>query len=301
MHQLLICVILEERNNIVRTHSVKNGQIIEMDEKTFDSQDRLIAYIQSLIKNTQLYYISVFFSDVSQGIFLESIHNTNKQNEMKNIQYLNIENMQIYASLKSIEQYKKIFTGGGVDFIFSPFALLHYCVKKEKILNKDLITLCIYKHSDCIAVVIFKANKVVFGSFFETRMKEFPEIISDDKNEAIEEGLEFSIDEEYDVKELDSMLKDKLEHLEEQQQNEKLEDFGNDMVVCRYIISSIEEFYNNPNYKSNFIDEFVIFDNENISKATLEYIENEIFLTPQVIKVDTLELMNELMRKELKI
>ena len=73
------------------------------------------------------------------------------------------------------------------------------------------------------------------------------------------------------------------------------------MEFCNYIISSIEKFYKDTRYAGDFIDKLLIFTNEDITQSALEFLENEILLTPQVKSLNTLDLMIELMQKELKI
>ena len=80
-----------------------------------------------------------------------------------------------------------------------------------------------------------------------------------------------------------------------------LSNFGSDMDMCSCIFSGVQEFYTNSLYEAKFIDGVVFFDNSDISQAVLDYIEGEIFIKPEVVKIDTFNLMNELMRKELEI
>ena len=64
--------------------------------------------------------------------------------------------------------------------------------------------------------------------------------------------------------------------------------------------SYVEEFYNNSNYNSNFIEELVVLSNTYYKEDFIvDYIEGEIFLKPKIFQVDALNLIIELMRKEL--
>ena len=80
-----------------------------------------------------------------------------------------------------------------------------------------------------------------------------------------------------------------------------LSSFGGDMNMCACIFDGVQDFYKNPLYNGKFIDELVFFDSEDISQAVLDYVEGEIFIKPEVVKIDTLNLMNDLMRRELQI
>ena len=80
-----------------------------------------------------------------------------------------------------------------------------------------------------------------------------------------------------------------------------LSNFGSDMTMCSCMFSGVQDFYTNPLYNGKFIDELVLFDSADISQAVLDYIEGEIFIKPAVVKIDTLDLMNDLMCRELEI
>ena len=97
------------------------------------------------------------------------------------------------------------------------------------------------------------------------------------------------------------MLNEKLDDIKYSENNDDLSNFGNDMQMNAFVFKAVNEFYNNELYKGSFIDEMLIFDDENMSQTALDYIEGEIYLKPKLISIDSLDLMNDLMRKELKI
>lgn len=298
MTQLFACIIFEGKNNTLRAHTIKNKKIIQTYDKSFESKEMLLEYLKDLSKDFQLYYVSVFFDATAQGLVPTS--NPKELDKFgvnaKNVQCISIENAQIYAAKNSLEEFKKLFSEyGGLDLIYSPLILLYYHARLAK-LDPSKITLCIYRHVSCVALMICRGKEILFGNFFD---------IAEEKTnteEDEEEGEESPQNEEdFDFQGLEKMLNEKLDDLKESSGYQaNLTDFANDMNMCRYVFSSIQEYYNNPIYNGNFIDDLLIFDTENISEAILDYIEGEIFLKPRVIKVDTLDTMGELMKKELK-
>lgn len=304
---LFVCVIFEKDKHIVRAHSVKNSKLINTYEKTFEEKEKLMSYVKSLVSDFQLYYVALFFDKQIQGIVpsssLKDMNNFGINS--KNIRSIVLENARLYSSISAINECKDYFEDyGGVDFLYSPLALLSYCISKDISKDSTKLSLCIYRHSYCVAVIICKGREIYFGSFFDLSPKD-PDLDKKTQQES-ENAEEIQSDdvniENYDLDGLDNLLDDKLDDIKYKSSiKNDLSDFGDDMQMCSYIFMSLKEFYDNPLYKGNFIDEIVIFDNENISSAVLSYIENEIFLEPRLVQIDTLELMNELMRKELNI
>ncbi|WP_300702826.1 hypothetical protein [uncultured Campylobacter sp.] len=306
MLHLFVCVIFENKKHIVRAHSMKNNKLIHTYEKTFESEEKLLGYVKTLVNDFQLYYISVFFDRQIQGIVpcVNSKDMSGYGVNPSNVFSINIANARLYSSINSINELKKKFEYcGGLDFAFSPLALLYYCISKEKNIENKL-RLYIYRHSNCIAVMICKAKDICFGSFFDLSPKE--SALENKESTTVEKEENKEIEdaniENYDLDKLDNLLDGKLDDMQYTSSAKiNLGDFSNDMQMCSYIFMSIKEFYNNPLYKGNFIDDIVLYDNENISNAVLSYIESELFLKPKLVQIDTLELMNELMRKELKV
>ena len=303
MLHLFVCVVFESKKHVVRAHSIKNGKFIHTYEKSFEEEEKLLKYVKKLISDFQLYYVAVFFDEQIQGL----IPSQNPKDilkygvNLKNVYHISASNSILYASKNSVnEVIGKFQDFGGLDFVFSPLTLLYYCLSTQK--STNTLKCCIYRHSTCIAIMICKEKDIYFGSFFDLDPKgselEKKEI---DSSKEDDEAEDIRI-ENYDLDKLDNLLDEKLDDLKYSSSlSMDLSDFSQDMQMCSYIFMSLKEFYNNPLYEGNFIDEMIIYDNENISEAVLGYIENEIFLRPQVVHIDTLELMNDLMRKELNI
>lgn len=309
--QLLICVVFEENKHTVCAKSTKNGKVVKSYEKSFEDKKKLLQYVDNLSQKFQLYYISVFCESPSQGL-VPALNSSelSRFGVEKNATTLPLLNAQIYTSKSVIKEYQKLFEDyGEVDLIYSPFMLLYHCIDKKKA-RKDKTILYVFRHSIYLALMICEANRILFGKFYDINAH------SDKEGENLE-NLE-NLDEEinFDEPPQEPIISPELEGLINEDNNDEnlsqdsralassamnLSHFGSDMDMCSCIFESVQEFYTNPLYNGKFVDELVLFDNAEINQAVLDYIEGEIFIKPEVVKIDTFALMNELMRKELNL
>ncbi|MBX2078817.1 hypothetical protein I9T54_04630 [Campylobacter peloridis] len=322
--QLLVCICYDEKQYIIRCHTWKKSQAINTFEKSFEDKEKAIEYVKNLTKDFQIYYICAFFTPIAQGI----VPSTNFKELSKfgvdstNVKCITFNNALMYASNTYLDIYEKEYDAfGGLDLLYSPFCMLYYCMQKQGF--SDKIGLYVYRYHEFVAILICKGENILFGSYFNIASSNYQDDFYDDvkeeydldiedeeKNEIFdnsEESTSENNDENYDLKSLEEMSQelDKLDEIEEEQSEEivqdSLEGFSSDMKMIEYIISSVKEFYNNPLYDNTFLEEMVIFDEESFSHTSLDYIENELFIKPKVELVDTLDLMNELMVKDLKL
>lgn len=329
--QLLICVVFEENKHSVKARSTKNGKIIKSYEKSFEDKKKLLQYVDSLSQNFQLYYISVFCDNAAQGLApVSSVSDLSRFGAPKNVATLSLLNAQIYTPKSVIKDYQKLFENyGEVDLIYSPFMLLYHCIGKTKP-QKDKTTLYVFRHSIYLALMVCEAKRVLFGKFYDISVQDFS---SEEENAEETSTDEINFDEPLAdgvaSKELSELVGEDssaensgTENLGAENLSERpsaqapindantrqiassamnLSNFGSDMDMCSCIFKGVQDFYQNPLYNGKFIDEVVLFDNAEISQAVLDYIEGEIFIKPRVIKIDTFNLMSELMREELDV
>lgn len=338
--QLLISVIFEENNHILRTQKIRGGKVLKTFDKSFEDKKKLLKYVDSLSQNVQIYYTSAFFDASEQGLVpVSSASELEKFGiSPKNTRILSLQNAQIYAPQASIYQYERLFEDyGELDLLFSPFMLLYHCIDTKIKPKKDKNSLFVFRHSNYLAMMICENKRVNFGKFFDLSVKDevnldeeidFDAVPNEDESEAGEaiNGLirEDAASTEKIKKEAQEEAASLAENISDNPLDIKpqppqdagaaldeskhiassaldLSSFGGDMNMCACIFEGVQEFYTNPLYNGKFIDELVFFDSANISQAVLDYVEGEVFIKPEVVKIDTLNLMNELMRRELEI
>ena len=89
-----------------------------------------------------------------------------------------------------------------------------------------------------------------------------------------------------------------IEYEEEHQEIKEPEVFSKkEQLMCEFIKNSIEDFYKNPLYKSEFISKAMVFDatiDTKIAKHLKEYIASELFLESELKEVDLCEIINQI-------
>ncbi|EAH4883252.1 clan AA aspartic protease [Campylobacter jejuni] len=309
--QLFISIILEDKKNIVKASIYRGNKLISSNEKTFDKSENLLEYIKNLSKHFLFYHTALFLDAKEQGL----IPSTNIQDcEHFNIrkislQHILLNNALVYTATEHVEYYSELFEEyRGLDFLYSPFALLYYNMQKEK-QPDDQILLYGFKQGHLLAIIVAKGNTILYGDFkiFEQELGLELELPSED-NQEIENNND---DTEVTLDNFNEALNNKFDLLDQENNLETLDNndnfnldelnqFSNDMELCRYIITSIEKFYNDDKYAGVFINGILLYSESDINISAIDFLESETFLEIKTKQINTLDLMIELMQKELK-
>ncbi|MBK1991209.1 clan AA aspartic protease [Campylobacter sp. 2018MI35] len=300
--QLFIAILLKEDKQILKAKIYRNKNLINTQEKTFDDEKKLLEYIKTLSKKYFIYYVGLFLNNQEQGLIPSLDSNLDKFNVGKmSIKCLPMNNAQIYIATEHIEYFNELFEEySGIDFLYSPFALLYYHITNRN-LNLEKTTLYIHNYDNFLTLMICKGKDILFGEYkvFE---KSFIQTNFQNQSNSLNEELFSKDDQEINIQEKYDSLEN--ENKEDIPQNDHLDfkelnNFGHDMEICNYIFSSIQKFYNDDKYSNSFIDELIFFSDEEFSLTAFEVIENEIFLEPKFEKINTLDWMITLMQEEI--
>lgn len=321
---LFLSVVLEGNECIFFGQVFRNGKLLKTINAKFtdiniDSIDeKIIKYIEEQEKAYFGVYVSVFFNDDSQGALPSVSFDEYKKFNIntKNLTSLIMQDSwSIYANLNAIKKYKNLFGQDSVDLIYSPIALLFHELLKRGISPKTTLYLYIHEHSFTLA--IFKDKQMKLSTFLnmsgveETNqeaesLKE--EDITDIDNLIIkEENDATSLD---DFKSLDDFLSDdKPKEFEDLNYElnmpastnveKSVAIFGYDMKMFDYIVKAVKEFYENPLYGGDFIEQIIVFENTKTSATFLQYLQSELLVETSVYPVNTNHIMNEIMQEEI--
>ena len=337
---LFVSVLIENNECRLLARVMKNGKIKRTYEAAFDSPEaevieaKIVEYIKHKEEECLDVYVAYFLDALGQGVVptAQAGEFDRYSVDVKHVRQVVMEECwSVYASYIEIHWAQNFFEPVGLDLLYSPFVLMHECVKKEGFPSRA--TLYMYNHQDSFAIAIYKEKKVLFGAFFRTVAGEEKELNErsfetgewDELEE--EKGVENLVqleemDEEEDYQSLDDL--DDLDSMEAMVQGDEggehtfdegvvqpVDDvqsardsehsvalFGRSMLMYKYLKSSIEEFYQNPSYESDFIEDIVIFDNYETSQTVFDMLENELLVRIQLQKVKTLELMSAMAVKD---
>jgi len=329
LSNIFISIVQQENEWVIYSKIVKNGAIKDKLTEKFESQEydsipkKMQTYLEKLQADYNFAYTALFLDSMGQG----AINGTTAKDfekhsvDMKNVSYFHIDNTwTVYASFIDIKWTKKLFENVGLDFIYSPFMVQNTLIKSQKIKEKP--TLYILNHENSVAISIYENENLLFGAFFKTTTDENLDDGEEDwDNAKEEEGVE-------DLVELDTMYDDEMGALEElddldsheesndfegmetkesdlgnfndedSSENSDLELFGRDVIVYKFLVSSLKEFYKNSIYKSNFIDTIVIFDGYEVSSELIDMIENDLLMDIEMNKINISEIVCDMSIKE---
>jgi hypothetical protein len=258
----------------------KNDKLLEENRFEFEEKKELIKKIKELSEEIPQTYTSTVIQTINQGV----VPNCEKKEfqkygiELENIKYICINNKySIYTSVFDLIDLKKL----NIDFIYSIFAIIDF--KATKKINSLYILITKEK----FYILIYHKNIPIYSDIYE-------------KNESLIENSEIDLEDldENEVVEIEDDIVDDLDSIEEIEniETEKNEiKTGIEMDVINFIKSSLEEYY--KNYAEDFIENIIIFDNENLNEDIIKIINDTLFIETKKENMDILKTINEISRK----
>ncbi len=331
-----LSVVLDDRICLCELSVYKNKKLIKTEKKEFKTVHYEIPieaqrHIKKIQRKYRFCYVSTIFTALNQG----ALDITSKQElarfhiDSSDIELLNSgEQWSIYGYATDIYETKSAFeSSGGVDFVFSPFALLHFLGEEHLGEGAKALVLLLNKS---VALIVADQDSVKFGGYFLLHTKEEEtqgnedddsiDIVDEEKNDeqdALEElPLEDnSLDELEDLGDLEELKDDgKMEDFQdgtakkeeesgdtEEDNSDSLDDFSRGMDIAAFMKKAFDEYYKSDAYSSDFIESIFIFDATNIDKDVIEYINNTFLLDVERINIDICEAVNKIAMHEVAL
>ncbi|MDD2383930.1 MAG: hypothetical protein PHN18_07025 [Sulfurospirillaceae bacterium] len=291
-------------------------------------------YLISLQEEYGFVYISFLLNAMGQG----AIEGFNAESyrkhsvDLQNVHMINISKQwSMYASFIEIKWVKNIFSETGIDLVYSPFFILYDFIVSQKLKSKP--TLYLLNGQDFFVSAVFQDTKLHFGAFFKTQnsvafthtdevsdwesereeenianLEEMPELSMNNNEDNEDESLSGLSDLE-DIDELNQV--DSFSDVDDvktlghfkgfdnvKEEDTSLELYGRDLLVYKYLKSSLEEYYHNPLFHGEFIDEIIIFDGFEMSSDLIHQLEDELIMDVEIHKVDIVDRLCDISIKE---
>jgi hypothetical protein len=311
-NQFLAVIVYEDRCNI-KQKIVKNSKLIHKEEFNFDipSKDNLggkvINFINSLQDEYDNTYIALFLNTPGQGIIpgcdenaLEKFHvdHKNVKSICKDDRFL------MYATLIDIKWADKLFVKSGLDFLFSPFLVLDYFIKKamkQEYYNKDEVVLYMLNTHNALTLMIQKGDEFLYGAFFNIAKGEdllytdYDDIEDDTQMEELnlDDISDLEMEDILDVSNQSNFVTNIL------QSDENITE--EDERIIKYLNSSLKEFYSNDLYHSEFITAAKIYDDVGLNEGVMKYIESELLLDTRAENISVNDVILDLSMQEASI
>jgi len=300
-----IIVYLSNSVATVNIYDVKNLKILShtSDDFSLENQDEftdeVVEYINKKQSDVIRSYVVTLLNSQGQGI-VPTCSATEFQKYSVDRRYIfNIcidKTFTNYASKIDIKWIQKTFAKTGIDIIFSPFILLYDLIKNEKDRSQVILYILYVNHS--LTLMIAKDNKILYGAYHNISSDENPLYSSYDESDEIDIS-----EEEFDIDELDLDSDDDFDldddsDLDEEKYISEVELVEENKGFAKFLSNTLKEFYSNKIYENNFVDKVKIYVEDDMDNSLLEYIENELFLTTEVFKIELDQLMIKYCQKE---
>lgn len=320
--KIFINIIASKDSSIVFVEAYSKNKLVSSDEESFDTSTintKMIEYIENYTCQTPYFYTSILDKSIDQGIIptckdiKKYVNSTSITSICENKKYA------YYTSQYALKELKNEYKTIGLDFIFSPFTILNKFFG-DKTDNNLAIFLLI--ENDAISLSVFNNAKLLFAQRLDMKEETISDSLSiDDDNEDIDISLDLEdvnlddievedtndLDGFGDIEDLDIGLD--IEEFSEEEDiddnfddiNEEIsaDDFNEDYQRFIIIQDSINAFYKDDKYESEFIEDIYIADGIGISTDLKKYLEEEMFLNVVVRKIDIAQELSDIAKAEL--
>jgi hypothetical protein len=304
--------------------------VIKSVEQNFDTKfinEKMLTFISSYVNESPFYYISILDTSVSQGAIPTCSKNQlGRYHDVSSCEYRCFRDKWSYFTSQSDlyvleKQYKQI----GLDFIFSPFVLMANFFK-DKI--DSHLAMFVLVEENYLSLAIFDNSELLFAKHLDVRNHKDEEsvlVYEDDVND-----LNFELDDGIDLEDISAIDNmdamddfgniedlDTLEEIDEFSDSKDLEEefyeagtslsnsssaggISEDYHRFLLIQNSVKRFYADDKYDGKFVESVYIADGCGISSDLKGYLEEEMFLSVYVRKIDLAMQVCEMAKAELE-
>lgn len=301
----------------------------------------MIKYINGIQKRYSYTYTSTLLSTINAGSIHGCEDDDYRKMHIETDSIVRVcvdKQWSAYSSTYAIDELKQYFSDvGGIDYIFPQELVIKYLLQDEVIEGQNIYILTTGTYA---VVTVFSHEGLLFSSHFIYKedeenvgldedmehLGEMSDMIEDAEKESeeIEEVLQLEdIDDNdifdgglEDLDELDDIDAGDFDDVggmdEEMEEELELEEEGGsealftkkDQLLCEFLHNSIEDFYKNSFYKSEFVKRAKIFDACRPGVTTGEmlhqYIGDDLMLECDLEKVDLGDILTEISIMETK-
>ncbi|MBE0514871.1 hypothetical protein [Sulfurimonas sp.] len=309
--KVFINIIVENLQTVVYVEVCSKKEVLQSTHKIFETttiNSKMYEFVRSFFKETPFCYISVLDKSSNQGAVP-----TCAPSEMEKYCDINAseyicysDKWAFYTSEYDLEATKHEYRSIGLDFIFSPFAIMANFFK-DKI--DSSLSMFVLVEDNYLSFSIFDNSKLLYGKYLNMQHhKDDEDMLIDSllEDEDVSLGIkgidieDMSLDDDStdfddftNIEDLDSA--DDMDEFSEMHEVQEIvesdvdissEGFNEDYQRFSLIQSALNTFYKDPKYESQFIETIYIADGIGTSSELKSYLEEEMFLNVYVRKID---------------
>ena len=324
--KVFINIVVENLQTIVYVEVRSKNKTLSSLHKIFETtilNAKMHDFILSCFRESPYHYVAILDKSSKQGAVP-----TCKYEEMAN--YADMTSMEykcysdkwaFYTSEYGLEAIKHEYRSVGLDFVFSPFALLANFFEDK--INSSF-AMFILVESNYMSICIFERSKLLFAQHLDIRQKDEDEMLIDS---SLEENIAFDIDgvdlDEMSISDDGTISFDDFTNIEELDEVEDIDEFSpiqdiqestesqpakevdissgafnEDYHRFSLIQESLNTFYKDSKYESRFVETVYIADAVGLKGDLKNFLEEEMFLSVYVRKMDLAASLSDMAKGE---
>ncbi len=281
------------------------------------SDDLLIDYIKQYVEDSPYCYIALLDNSFEQGAIPTcNKHEMDLYKELStSIYHCMDQKWAVYTSKLDLKEQQKLLGEEiGIDFIFSPFAIIqHYFHDKIQ----ESMALYLLIKEGALSIAVFAKGELLYGNYVDTTLHEkedelTQETLDEEASDAVDlesidlDEVDVDLDESFDEmddlenienlddieelseneEDLEKQLEENLEEIASDEEKEQINDEALEVQnrsteaykIFLEVQKSLHEFYHDQKYKSDFIENIYVADNIAVGKDLKRYLQEEMFL-----------------------
>lgn len=324
--KVFINIIVENIQTVVYVEVCSKKDVLQSTHKVFETttiNSKMYEFVRSFFKETPFYYISILDKSSNQGAVPTCVPSEmEKYCDINSSEYICYsDKWAFYTSEYDLEAIKHEYRSIGLDYIFSPFAILANFFK-DKI--ESSLSMFVLVEDNYLSFTIFDNSKLLYAEYLDMQHHRDDEDMLIDSS--LDEDDSFGI-EGIDLEEMSSMDDDdddisgfddftniedldsgddmdefsEIQEIEERVESDvdiSSDGFNEDYQRFSLIQSALNTFYKDPKYESQFIETIYIADGIGTSAELKSYLEEEMFLNVYVRKIDLGAALSEMAKAE---
>lgn len=311
--RVFVNIVVESSQSFVYVEVCSSKKVERSMHKYFPTttmNTQMHEFITALYKETPFCYISVLDKSLAQGAIPTcTTSEMGKYCDINASEYRCYDNnWAFYTSEYDLEAIKHDYRSIGVDFIFSPFVLLANFFK-DKIENT--LSIFVLVENNALSFTVFDHGKLLYGEYLSMQHNKGGDALLADSSldEALDAGVMDGINLEEIAIEDDSSGFEDFGAIEDLDTDDTIDEFSEALVLSeavrekeehaassgvfnedyqRFVLvqEALNTFYKDAKYKSQFVESIYIADSVGVSSDLKNYLEEEIFLTVFIRKID---------------
>lgn len=314
--KIFVAIVVDDHAHNVTVVGIKNKKLLYKEHKRFEDAEpstTFFSYIRKYAEESPLHYISLLNPDSDQGgVEGCSLHDI--EGEEKKVKTLcRDQKWMLYTSLRELEASQNRYSRSGLDFIFSPFSVLeHFFADKISgslavyaLAQKDSFSLAFFdngklEYAQHYPVHIPQATvgetQAIGFSFDPMHEEEDIGIRLDDIESLDDLDIIDDLDDLSNIEDLDT-LEEIAEFSEdaptyeeqrpyEEDHKDQTDRFNDDYRRFELIQKTLARFYAEEHCRNRFVETVYIADAYGSSLDLKYYLEEELFLSVMIRKID---------------